>query len=140
MSVLYNCLFLLKYDSVLVEEGCTFLCPKVRNQIVTKVRSEDQRLPSAHHLAAEGIEENMIEPFHYFYTVVCLANGQLSRLLARFAVTSMATRKLWLRLSTSSVISQSSRMTIGRTLRLCGATAGNGDRIGMRNDDRAAYA
>ena len=40
---------------------------------------------SPHHLAAEGIEENMIEPFHYFYTVVCPANGQLSRLLARFA-------------------------------------------------------
>ena len=27
-----------------------FLCPKVRNQIVTKVRSEDQRLPSAPHI------------------------------------------------------------------------------------------
>ena len=32
---------------------------------------------SPHHLAAEGIEENMIEPFHYFYTVVCPANGCL---------------------------------------------------------------
>ena len=40
---------------------------------------------SPHHLAAEGIEENMIEPFHYFYTVVCPVNGQLSCLLARFA-------------------------------------------------------
>ena len=77
---------------------------------------------SPHHLAAEGIEENMIEPFHYFYTVVCPANGQLSRLLARFAAAVDGNEELWLRLSTSSVISQSSRMTIGRTLRLCGAT------------------
>ena len=35
----------------------------------------------------------------------------------------MATRKLWLRLSTVSVISDVSGITIGRMFRLCGATA-----------------
>lgn len=77
---------------------------------------------SPHHLAAEGIEENMIEPFHYFYTVVCPANGQLSRLLARFAAAVDGNEELGLRLSTSSVFPSQSRMTRGRTLRLCGAT------------------
>ena len=77
---------------------------------------------SPHHLAAEGIEENMIEPFHYFYTVVCPANGQLSCLLARFAAAVDGNEEVMAAAFYVSVISQSSRMTIGRTLRLCGAT------------------
>ena len=50
---------------------------------------------SPHHLAAEGIEENMIEPFHYFYTVVCPANGQLSRLRSEERRVGKECRSRW---------------------------------------------
>ena len=95
---------------------------------------------SPHHLAAEGIEENMIEPFHYFYTVVCPANGQLSRLLARFAAAVDGNEEVMAAAfhvqRDFPVVTNDDRTDVEAVR----SYRGNGDRIGMRNDDRAAYA
>ena len=95
---------------------------------------------SPHHLAAEGIEENMIEPFHYFYTVVCPANGQLSCLLARFAAAVDGNEEVMAAAfhvqRDFPVVTNDDRTDVEAVR----SYRGNGDRIGMRNDDRAAYA
>ena len=95
---------------------------------------------SPHHLAAEGIEENMIEPFHYFYTVVCPATGQLSRLLARFAAAVDGNEEVMAAAfhvqRDFPVVTNDDRTNV-ETMR---SYRSNGDRIGMRNDDRTAYA
>ena len=91
---------------------------------------------SPHHLAAEGIEENMIEPFHYFYTVVC----PLSCLLARFAAAVDGNEEVMAAAfyvqRDFPVVTNDDRTDVEAVR----SYRGNGDRIGMRNDDRAAYA
>ena len=94
---------------------------------------------SPHHLAAEGIEENMIEPFHYFYTVVCPANGQLSRLLARFAAAVDGNEEVMAAAfhvqCDFPIVSDNDRTDV-EAMR---SYRSDGNSVGMRDDDRASY-
>ena len=95
---------------------------------------------SPHHLAAEGIEENMIEPFHYFYTVVCPADSELGGFFARFTSAVNGNEEVMAAAfhvqRDFPVVTNDDRTDVEAVR----SYRGNGDRIGMRNDDRAAYA
>lgn len=94
---------------------------------------------SPHHLAAKGIEENMIKPFHYFYTVVCPANGQLSRLLARFAAAVDGNEEVMAAAfhvqCDFPIVSDNDRTDV-EAMRSYGS---NNDGVGMGHHDRTAY-
>ena len=94
---------------------------------------------SPHHLAAEGIEENMIEPFHYFYTVVCPANGQLGCLLARFAAAIDGNEEVMAAAfhvqRDFPVVTNDDRTDV-EAMRSYGS---NNDGVGMGHHDRTAY-
>lgn len=74
----------------------------------------------------------MIEPFHYFYTVVCPANGQLSCLLARFAAAVDGNEEVMAAAfhvqRDFPVVTNDDRTDVEAVR----SYRGNGDRIGMR--------
>ena len=94
---------------------------------------------SPHHLAAEGIEENVIETLHHFDTVVCPADGQLGCLFTCFAAAVDGNEEVMAAAfhvqRDFPVVTDNDRTDVEAVW----SYRGDGDRIGMRYNDRTAY-
>ena len=91
-----------------------------------------------HHFTAKRVKENMIKAFLHFDTVICPADSELGGFFARFTSAVNGNEEVMAAAfhvqCDFPIVSDNDRTDVEAVR----SYRGNGDRIGMRNDDRAA--